>query len=165
MAQRLLAVFDEEHQAVAALAALEQEGISRSNVTIMSSEPLHLSESDYVPGRTHIKGFAIAGGIIGAACALLLTVDISRRVDLITGGMPTLTWWAFGIIIFELTALGAILASLARMIWEARLARWSALSDYDPRVSDGKVAVSFECPEANVDSARSVLDGAEVIEG
>jgi hypothetical protein len=73
--------------------------------------------------RSRIGLFAIAGGIIGGSLGALLTVWSSREVNLVTGGMPIVTPWAFGIIVFELAALGAIIFAVIRMIIEARLAR------------------------------------------
>jgi hypothetical protein len=67
--------------------------------------------------------------------------------------MPIVTPWAFGIVVFELTALGAILATLGRMIYEARLARRGALSDYDEAVSDGNVVLSVQWEDADLKEA------------
>jgi Ni/Fe-hydrogenase subunit HybB-like protein len=72
---------------------------------------------------SRIGMFAIIGGIIGASLGALLTVWSSRQVNLVTGGMPIVSPWAFGIIVFELMALGAIICAVGRMIIEARLAR------------------------------------------
>lgn len=149
-------VFDTRHEAVAALRALQLEGVPSSSITVMSSEPLHLETA--AASKTRIAGFAIAGGLLGAALAILLTVLTSKRVGLVTGGMPIVTPWAFGIVVFELTALGAILATLARMIFEAGLARRAALADYEPAVADGRVVVSLQCvDDAHRDIAEKVL--------
>jgi apolipoprotein N-acyltransferase len=108
----------------------------------MSSEPLHLEGKD--APKTRIAGFAIAGGLLGATFAILLTVWTSRRVGLVTGGMPIVSPWAFGIIVFELAALGAILVTLGRMIFEAGLARRGALADFDESVAEGRIVVSIQ---------------------
>jgi ActD protein len=139
MAETKLAVYDTRDEALAALRELKRAGVSDSSITVMSSEPLHL-EADNAP-KSRIAGFAIAGGLIGAVFAAFLTVWTSRRVDLVTGGMPIVSPWAFGIIVFELTALGAILATLGRMIYEAGLLRRRIPNDYDEAVADGKVVV------------------------
>jgi len=133
-------VFETRHEAITALRELQREGVPDSSITVMSSEPLHLDTSGAPKSR--IAGFAIAGGLIGAACAILLTVIASRRVGLVTGGMPIATPWAFGIIVFELTALGAILAMLGRMIYEARLAKRLS-ANYDAAVSEGKIVIEI----------------------
>ncbi|HWO02567.1 MAG TPA: quinol:electron acceptor oxidoreductase subunit ActD [Blastocatellia bacterium] len=141
MDESKLAVYDTRDEALAALTELKREGVSRSSITVMSSEPLHL-EADEEP-KTRIAGFAIAGGIIGAALAMLLTVWTSRRVDLVTGGMPIVSPWAFGIIVFELTALGAILATVGRMLYESRLLRPRAPSEYDEAIASGKIVLAI----------------------
>lgn len=149
MAEQRIAIFDTPAEAVAALDELQREGVPRSSITVMSSEPLHLEDNEAPKSR--MAGFAIAGGLIGAAVAILLTVWTSRRVGLVTGGMPIVSWWAFGIIVFELTALGSILATLARMIYEAGLGK-PAPEGYDERVSEGKVVLSIEYDSDNKSS-------------
>src|SRR2546426_7584737 len=139
MAEIRIEVFDTPAEAVAVLGELQREGVPRSAITVMSSEPLHL-EGNKAP-RSRIAGFAIAGGFLGAAFAILLTVWTSRKVGLVTGGMAIVTPWEFGIIVFELAALGAILATLGRMIVEARLGRRVELAEYDGAVSEGKVVL------------------------
>jgi hypothetical protein len=150
MGDRIIAIFDTPRDALSASGKLQSEGVPRDAITVMSSEPLHddSPRDDYA--KSFIVLFAIAGGFIGAACAILLTVWTSRRVGLVTGGMPIVTPWAFGIVLFELTALGAILATLGRMIYEARLARHRASDDYDEAVSDGSVVLSVQCEDADL---------------
>jgi hypothetical protein len=142
MANPRVEVFDTRAEAIAVLRELEREGVPRSSITVMSSEPLHLESHD--EPKTRIPGFAIAGGLLGGVFATLLTVVTSRRVGLVTGGMPIVSWWAFGIIVFELAALGAILVTLGRMIFEARLARRVAPNEYDASVADGRVVIAIK---------------------
>jgi hypothetical protein len=152
----IIAVLDKPEEATAAIAALRREGVAQDAITVMSAEPLHALQTDQA--KSHIGAFAIAGGCLGAACAILLTVVTSRRVGLVTGGMPIVTPWAFGIIVFELTALGAILATLGRMVFEARLARRGALADYDEAVADGKLVLAVNCSDdAEAEVAKVIL--------
>ena len=142
MTKPKIVVFDTRDEVLAALRELKRAGVPDSSITVMSSEPLHLEESD--APRSRIPGFAIAGGLIGAAFALALTSWTSRQVGLVTGGMPIVSPWAFGIIVFELTALGAILATLGRMIYEAGLGRPRALATYDKAVADGRIVLALD---------------------
>lgn len=134
-------ILDSRHEALAVLHELQRQGVPDSAITVMSSEPLHLESKPWK--KTRIPGFAIAGGLFGAAFAILLTVWTSLRVGLVTGGMPIVSPWAFGIIVFELAALGAILFTLGRMIYEARLVR-RPLTGYDSVVSEGKIVIAIE---------------------
>lgn len=145
MSKTRVEVFDTRAEAIAVLRELERKGVPSSSITVMSSEPLHIETSD--ASKTRIPGFAIAGGLLGAAFAIALTVWTSRRVGLVTGGMPIVSPWAFGIIVFELGALGAILVTLGRMIVEARLARRLDPADYDEAVADGRVVLSIKSPD------------------
>lgn len=156
MSEPITAILDTPEEATIAVAALRRKGIPRSALTLMSSEPVHALHPDQT--TSHIGAFAIAGGVLGAACAILLTVMTSRRVDLVTGGMPIVTPWAFGIIAFELTALGAILATLGRMIFEARLLRRDALADNAEVIADGHVVLSVACADdAQAETAKAIL--------
>ena len=126
---------------MAALHELERDGVPKSAITVMSSEPLHM---ECEGPKTRIPLFGIIGGLLGAVFAILLTVWTSRRVGLITGGMAIVSPWAFGIIVFELAALGAILMTLGRMVFEARLARGGKGSDYRDMMAEGKIVIEID---------------------
>jgi hypothetical protein len=156
MAETIHAVFDTVDEAIAAVEKLQREGAARSQITIMSSEPVHIETSEKT--KTRIGLFAIAGGALGAAAALALTVWTSRSVDIVTGGMPIVAPWPFGIIVFEMSALGAILATLGRMIYEARLLWRAPESGHDEEIADGRIVVAVECAdETGANSARAAL--------
>jgi hypothetical protein len=164
MAEKIHAIFDTPGEAIAAVAELEREGVPRSQITLVSSEPIHpepahVEASDSGEGpKTRIGLFAIAGGVAGAATAVLLTVWTSRSVGLVTGGMPVVSPWPFGIIAFELTALGAILATLGRMIHEARLLRRAPLPDYGEAIADGRVVLIVDYSgKARAETVESIL--------
>jgi hypothetical protein len=145
MAENIMAAFNTGSEALTVARELRREGFTNEAITIMSDEPIEMPEDLIEGSRSHIGICAIAGGLIGAVAASLLTVTTSREVGLVTGGMPIVAPWAFGIIVFEMTALGAILATLGCMIYEAKLVRRGALKHYDPTVADGKILIAVEC--------------------
>lgn len=158
MAETILSKFDSGEEAARAVRELMRSGVGRDSILLMSAEPLGLdAPEETAPSRIGL--FSVAGALLGAAVALVLTIATSRATGLITGGMPILAFWTFGIIVFELTALGAILGALGRMIVEARLARPGAPDGYDGEVSDGKVLLSVRCRDTSeYEAASSVLD-------
>ncbi|MFY9555254.1 MAG: quinol:electron acceptor oxidoreductase subunit ActD [Blastocatellia bacterium] len=158
MFARIVAVIDGAEEALSDVDSLCRQGLPRAAITVMSAEPLHIEPLEGGRRKSRIGGYAIAGGLMGAAFALALTVWTSRRVDLITGGMPIVTPWAFGIIVFELTALGSILAALSRMIFEARLARRGPLAEYNEAVADGLVVLAIDCGDDDcAETAKRIL--------
>ena len=119
-------------------------GFADSQITVLSAQPME----DYEFGRkdkaTWMWRTACGGGLAGMATALGLAwlTETSWPIDV--GGLPTFAWWPNLIIIFELTMLGAILATVATLVVTADLGRSSTL--YDAEVSDGKILVGVENP-------------------
>jgi hypothetical protein len=107
---------------------------------------------------------ACAGGLIGMASALGLAwlTEVSWPIDV--GGLPIFAWWPNLIITFELTMLGAILATAITLAVTARLGRQSTI--YDAEVSDGKILVGvIDPPESALDDLEAALTapaGAEL---
>lgn len=160
MAENIMAAFDTKSDALYAARALKREGFAVKAITIMSDEPIQPDGDLSDDGKSRIGICAIAGGLIGAAGALLLTVTTSREVNLVTGGMPIVVPWALGIIVFEMTALGAILATLSCTIYEAKLMRRGSLKRYDPSVADGKIVIAVECEtDLSAEAAARVFAG------
>jgi hypothetical protein len=134
---------------------LRAAGFADREITVLSPQPME----DYEFGRrdkaTWMWSIACGGGLVGMATALGLTwlTEMSWPIDV--GGLPMFAWWPNLIIFFELTMLGAIVATVATLVVTARLGRPSAL--YDPEVSDGKILVGIEDPP---DSAIPKVEAA-----
>jgi hypothetical protein len=155
MTQTILAIFEEADEALTAARTLRREGIAQ--VELLSAEPLHGAPHDQQT-KSRIGIFAVVGAVIGASLAAWLTIGTSKHVAINTGGMPMATPWAFGIIMFEVAMLSAILAALLCMIFEARLARPGAMQAYDVAVADDKIVLLVSCEdEARCQSARDFL--------
>ena len=155
--EKLTAIIDSPSQALEATAELQEEGFAPDDITVMSSEPLPAFMSEF-DSRSHGRaGFlVIAGGLAGALAAVALTVWTAKRMGLVTGGMPIVTPWAFGIIVYELIALGAILTTLAVTIYQAGLLRTAPPGpEIDSALADGKIAVAVRCP---TETSRSVAE-------
>jgi hypothetical protein len=168
MTEALVAVVEGAEEAEAAIAELERSGVPAEAITTYSSEPIHIHEAAE-PGTTRRRDrsligiFAVVGGLLGGAAAILLTTWTSRRVNLVTGGQPITSPWTLGVIVFELTALGAILATLVRMVLEAGLARRVG-KDVPETIADDKVVLSVSCESDRRQAVEQVLSrlGADV---
>ena len=167
MADRVLAIFGTAAEAMGATEELRREGFAAGSVSLLSAEPVHAEiEKGLDSKRTRIGIFAIAGGVIGAISAVGLTAVTSRSMNLVTGGMPIVAPWAFGIIVFEMTALGAIGLTLCRMVFEARLFRRALPEECDSAIADGKAVVVVDAGDGSrAGAAQEMLTrrGAEVL--
>lgn len=144
---------------------LRQAGLADREITILSGEPMEDYEFGTIDKDTWMWWIACAGGLIGAVSAVGLSwlTEMSWPIDV--GGLPTFAWWPNLIIIFELTMLGAILATVMTLVVTAGLGRRGPAL-YDPAVSDGKILVGVENPREgtmeDLEKALAAPYGAEI---
>ena len=136
---------------------LRAAGFADREITVLSPQPME----DYEFGRrdkaTWMWWIACGGGLVGMATAFGLTwlTETSWPIDV--GGLPTFAWWPNLIIIFELTMLGSILATVATLIVSAFLPG-KGRTLYDPEVTDGQILVGVEDPpEGAIQSLQATL--------
>jgi ActD protein len=121
---------------------LRAAGVADREITIMSSQPMEDFEFGHIDRKTWMWWIACGGGLLGMASAFGLSWLTETSWPINVGGLPTFAWWPNLIIIFELTMLGAILATVITLAVSAGLGRTSTI--YDPEVSDGKILVGVE---------------------
>jgi len=141
----LYALYDDGERAQTAVNGLRAGGVTDDEITVITSEPMEDYEFGALQRDTHLWYIASAGGAIGCATATWLTRMTELSWPLSTGNMPIVAWWPNLIVIFEMTMLGAILATVITLIIAGGLAlRTPKL--YDPAVSEGKILVGVESP-------------------
>jgi hypothetical protein len=122
-------------------------GLNREQVVVVTSEPYEGYEFATEHARTHMFPLAALGGLAGGMFGCWLTSFTQTSYPLVTGGMPIVPGWTNGIIIYELTMLGAILTTLVTLLVTAGLpGRKPALSD--PEIWMGKILVGVTEPPA-----------------
>ena len=121
---------------------LRAAGLADRQITILSAQPMEDFEFGHIDKHSWMWWMACAGGLLGMATAFGLTWLTETSWPINVGGLPTFAWWPNLIVIFELTMLGAILATVITLVVTARLGRGSTI--YDPAVSDGLILVGVE---------------------
>jgi len=149
------ALYTDGRSAQQAVNRVRAAGFADHQITVLSAQPMEDYEFGQVDKATWMWRIACVGGLVGMATAFGLTWLTEASWPINVGGLPTFAWWPNLIIIFELTMLGAILATVMTLVVTARLGRSSTL--YDPEVSDGKILVGVENPP---DSAVRELETA-----
>jgi hypothetical protein len=138
---------------------LRAAGLPDDEIVVMSAQPMEDYEFGHMESKSRIWWIACLGGLIGMASAFGLAWLTETSWPINVGGLPVFAWWPNLIIIFELTMLGAILATVLTLIVTARLGRKPAF--YDPAVSDGKILVGVANPsESRVRELESALAAA-----
>ena len=136
---------------------LRAAGLADREITILSAQPMEDFEFGHIDKRSSLWWIACGGGLLGMASAFGLTWLTEMSWPINVGGLPIYAWWPNLIIIFELTMLGAILATVIGLVVTAGLARGGGL--YDPEVTDGAILVGVENPADNrVAELRQALE-------
>jgi hypothetical protein len=139
------ALYSHGEEAQRAVNGLRAAGVPDSEITVISSTPMEDFEFSHINGTNRLWYVACAGGLVGFTLAYLLVTATSSAWPMNVGNMKTIAWWAFLVPVFEMTMLGAILATVGTLIVTAGLGRRRPVL-YDPAVSDGKILVGIENP-------------------
>ena len=144
---------------------LRAAGIADRDITVISAQPMEDYEFGRMDKDTWMWWLACLGGLIGMAVGFGLTWLTETSWPIVVGGLPIYAWWPNLIIIFELTMLGAITATVATFVVSALMpSRGRSL--YDPEVTDGNILVGVENPPAgsvsDLETALSAPPGARV---
>jgi hypothetical protein len=154
------ALYPSPDAAQRAVNGLRAAGIADGRITILSAEPFEEHEFAHRDKATWMGWIALAGGITGLTFSTWLARMTELAWPLRTGNMPIVAWWPNMIIMFEMTMLFAILASVVTLLVTAKLpGRRPAL--YDPDIMNGKILVGVENPPdaATVERALSAPGG------
>ena len=155
MSQTCLVRFAEPNNARTAIRRLLQEGIASDSMEVMSAQPIH--GEPFLPDKrpTKLRTWALSGAGIGMLGGFSLASLTALNYPLVKGGMPIVSPWTVGLITYETTMLGAVLAPLAGLLVELRLPNFKKLP-YDPSVVDGGVLLAVSCG----DNARTAVEKA-----
>jgi hypothetical protein len=152
----LYALYSEPDDVQRAVDNLRAAGIAEPAIVVISSEPIEEYEFSHRFAATWLYWIAGGGGVLGLLFGTWLTRMTELAWPLNTGNMPIVSWWPNMIVMFELTMLGSILATVITLFITAKIpSREPTL--YDPRVSDGKILVGVENPP---DSSIGAIEGA-----
>lgn len=150
------ALFADPDSAQRAVENLRDAGVADREITVISSEPFEDHEFSHRDRATWIYWIAAAGGVVGLTFGYWLTSVTQRAWPLQTGGMPIVAMWPNLVVMFELTMLFAIVATVVTLLVTAKLPRRRP-SLYDPEVSNGRILVGLEDPRVPLETIERAL--------
>jgi len=125
---------------------LRAAGVADQEITIMSAQPMEDFEFGHIDKATCMWWIACGGGLVGMSLGFFLSWLTETSWPMNVGGLPTWAWWPNIIIIFELTMLGAIVATVGTLVVTAFLPGRGQGRLYDPEVTEGQILVGVENP-------------------
>jgi Protein of unknown function (DUF3341) len=159
MTQTCLVKFAQPSEARIAIRRLMQDGVKPDSMEVMTAQPIH--GEPFLPDKkpTKLRTWAISGAAIGLFAGSSLATVTAMNYPLVKGGMPIVSPWTVGLITYETTMLGAVLATLVGLLVELRLPNFKSLP-YDPSVVDGGVVLAVSCAEDARGSVESAVNAA-----
>jgi len=137
--------FREKEPVVHTIRQLRAAGIDPSALDLFSAEPVELGRGVLDrPSRMSLMAVSAAIGTGLLATAFIRYTQHDYK--LVTGGMPLFSFWATGVITYELTMLGAILATFAWFLRESGLIRKRDKDAPVPHVDPGVICLRVRCP-------------------
>ncbi len=137
-------LYPDGRSAQQAVNRLRAAGVPDREITVISSQPMEDYEFAAMDKATWMWWFACLGGLVGLAAGYGLAWYSEVPWPIEVGGLPIFAWWPNLIVIFELTMLGAIVATVITLVVTALLpSRGQRL--YDPEVTtEGSILVGVE---------------------
>jgi hypothetical protein len=139
-------LYSDPDSAQHAVDELRRAGVADRTITVIASQPYEEYEFSHRYKQTWIFWIAAGGGVLGLSIGLALAYFTETLWPLVTGGMPIVAWWPNIIIMFEMTMLGAILATVVSLFVTTGLPTVESRV-YDVEVSQGKILVAVEGPQ------------------
>jgi hypothetical protein len=132
-----------------ALRNLADAGIAAADIEVRSSIPLEGVRAPGPEPRTRVPVMAVLGGVLGGIAAFSLFSLSSLAYPLPTGGMNIVPLPPSGIITFEGIAIGAILCTVATVLYEGGLLRLRREpGPLDRYLAAGSIIVSVRSTDA-----------------
>ena len=158
----LMSEFREKDSVAAAIRSLRDAGISTADMDVFSEEPVEFRRG-VLDRPSHMSLVSVCGAIILGVGATAFVRYAQHNYTLITGGMPVFSFWGTGVITYEMTMLGAVLATFGYFIWESGLIRKRDKTAPVPEVPPEAICLRVRCVSGEVSKPASILREAGAI--
>jgi hypothetical protein len=162
--QSILGLFQQPEPAADAMDGLKEAGFELGTFDVLTGTPYPEGAfGEYVPQHRLFR-YPAFGAIIGFTLAVFLTSVTQLAYPMVTGGKPILSIFAMLIIMYEMTMLAGVIATVVGIVIESRLPNMKP-GIYDTRITEGwiGVVVTFN-DDSKVADAEGVLNKAGALE-
>jgi hypothetical protein len=163
MSVYVTAEFRQLAAAAAAIRGLRESGWGPADLDLFSEEPVLLPRG-LLDRPSHMSLVSVLGAIALGSAATGFVYYSQHDYALVTGGMPIFSFWATGVITYEMTMLGAMVATFAWFLWESGLLRKRDKSVPVPLVDPGAMRLRVRCDASQAARAGEIMSGAGAIQ-
>ncbi len=141
----LLALFQDVDPAAEAIDKLREMGLDDGQMNVISGIPV----TERMLGRptqwSNVPRLALGGAVGGFLLGLFLAVGTPSLYPIYVGEQPLIPIPPSVVVVFEMTMLGMLVSTFIGVFLDSRFPSYSP-KEYVPEISDGRIAVFFECP-------------------
>jgi hypothetical protein len=151
----LLAVFDDIEPAAAGIERLQGLGVKDESMNVISGLPFPHEVLGRPRALSWVPRIGLVGSVLGAAFGLFLLYGTAQLYPLHVGGQSVFPVPIGFITTFEMAMLGLMGMSFIGMFVDSGFPSFTP-KDYVPQISDGKIAVLFQCERTD---EQKFIDG------
>ena len=159
----LIGEFREKAAAAAAIRSLRAGGAAPADLDVFSEEPVEFPRG-VLDRPSRMSLVSVSGAILFGTLATAFVWWTQHDYKVVTGGMPIFSFWATGVITFEMTMLGAIVATFGWFLWESGLLRKRDRSAPVPQVDPGSLCLRVRCRGDEAAQAIDAMRGAGAVD-
>ena len=153
--------FKEVQAAARAIEELKARGLTVDDLQVFSTEPV-LFAPGVLDRPSRMSLAAVTGGIAFGVAATSFVYYTQHNYPLVTGGMPLFSFWATGVVSYELTMFGAIVTTFGCFLWESGLLRRRGKAPV-PAVEPGSICLQVRCDGDRLDEITDCLRRAGAV--
>ncbi|MBV8550126.1 MAG: DUF3341 domain-containing protein [Acidobacteriaceae bacterium] len=154
----LIGDFHDQESTVRAVLDLKANGFNADDLDVFSDEPLEFRRG-VLDRRSRMSLAVVTGAIIFCLLAIGFVHFTQYNYQLVTGGMPTFSFWATGVVFYELTLFGAIVTTFFWFLRESGLPR-RASRPSAPMREPGTICVQVRSRLDQAEAAHRLLERA-----
>ena len=158
----MIGEFREKAAAAEAIRTLREQGVGTADLDVFSEEPVEFRRG-LLDRPSRMSLASVLGAVLFGILATAFVYWAQHNYRLVTGGMPVFSFWATGVITYEMAMLGAILATFAWFLWESRLFRRRDPEAPVPQVDPGSLCLRVRCVDGDAVRAFEALNRAGAI--
>ena len=158
----LIGEFRDSTGAAEAIRMLRANGASDDTLDVFSEEPVDFPRA-VLDRPSRMSFVSVAGAVVFGAAATAFVYWTQRNYRVVTGGMPVFSFWATGVITYEMIMLGAIVSTFGWFLWESGLMRKRRPGAPVPRVEPGSVCLRVCCGSEEAAPALEAMRRAGAI--
>ncbi|MDH3588208.1 MAG: DUF3341 domain-containing protein [Gammaproteobacteria bacterium] len=153
MAESLIALYEYEEDFLDAAGKLKAMDVP---VSVMTPIPMHDVEKVLGIGKSKVRYFSLTGAILGGLSGMALAIGTALVFILPTGGRPIIPIPPYLVIMYEMTILFGVLATLLGFHVVSGLPAWKE-APYTPEANVDRFVVSVPTDVADVSRVESVM--------